>query len=102
VNGPAKWLVRQRRPSPGFPPPLIRMPRSTSFPSAHSAAAFAFATGATRESPVLATGLVQLAATVAYSRVHAGVHYPSDVAAGAAIGIGAGVLATRLRRALAR
>jgi undecaprenyl-diphosphatase len=52
--------------------------------------------------PILAAGLVPLAATVAYSRVHAGVHYPSDVAAGAAIGIGAGALTTRLRRALSR
>jgi membrane-associated phospholipid phosphatase len=102
VNGPAKWLVRRRRPLPGSPPPLIRMPRSTSFPSGHSATAFAFATGASGELPVLAVGLVPLAATVAYSRVHAGVHYPSDVAAGAAIGIGAGVLTTRLRRTLPR
>jgi membrane-associated phospholipid phosphatase len=97
VNGPAKWLVHRRRPSPRFPPPLIKMPRSTSFPSGHSASAFAFATGASGELPILAVGLVPLATTVAYSRVHAGVHYPSDVAAGAAIGIGAGVLTTRLR-----
>jgi membrane-associated phospholipid phosphatase len=34
-----------------------------------------------------------LAAAVAYSRVHTGVHYPSDVAAGVGIGIGAGLLA---------
>jgi undecaprenyl-diphosphatase len=74
------------------------MPRSTSFPSGHSAAAFAFATGACDELPVLAPVLVPLAGAVAYSRVHIGVHYPSDVAAGAAIGIGSGVLATRLPR----
>jgi undecaprenyl-diphosphatase len=41
-----------------------------------------------------------LACAVAYSRVHTGVHYPSDVAAGAAIGIGSGVLATRLASGL--
>jgi undecaprenyl-diphosphatase len=72
------------------------MPRSTSFPSGHSAAAFAFATGACAELPVLAPVLAPLAGTVAYSRVHIGVHYPSDVAAGAAIGIGSGLLAKRL------
>ena len=93
ANGPAKLLVRRRRPSWTT---LIRMPRSTSFPSGHSAAAFAFATGACAELPVLAPVLVPLAGTVAYSRVHTGVHYPSDVAAGAAIGIGSGLLATRL------
>lgn len=96
ANGPAKLLVRRRRPSLRSRPTLINMPRSTSFPSGHSAAAFAFATGACGELPVLAPALVPLAAAVAYSRVHTGVHYPSDVAAGVAIGIGSGLLAKRL------
>ena len=96
ANGPAKLLVRRRRPRGRARPALIRMPRSTSFPSGHSAAAFAFATGACEELPVLAPALVPLAAGVAYSRVHTGVHYPSDVAAGAAIGIASGALAARL------
>jgi membrane-associated phospholipid phosphatase len=98
ANGPVKLLARRRRPFVRSPPTLIRMPRSTSFPSGHSAAAFAFATGACAELPVLAPVLVPLAGTVAYSRVHTGVHYPSDVAAGAALGIGSGVLAARLPR----
>jgi len=92
ANGPAKLLVRRRRP---FSPALIPMPRSTSFPSGHSAAAFAFATGACAECPRLTPALGPLAAAVAYSRVHTGVHYPSDVAAGVAIGIGSGVLSAR-------
>jgi undecaprenyl-diphosphatase len=96
ANGPTKLLVRRRRPSKGPWPTLIRMPRSRSFPSGHSAAAFAFATGACAELPVLAPVLVPLAGAVAYSRVHTGVHYPSDIAAGAVIGIGSGFLATRL------
>jgi membrane-associated phospholipid phosphatase len=94
ANGPAKLLVRRRRPSSRSRPTLIRMPRSTSFPSGHTAAAFAFATGACAELPVLAPVLVPLAGAVAYSRVHTGVHYPSDVAAGMGIGIGSGLLAT--------
>jgi membrane-associated phospholipid phosphatase len=93
ANGPAKLLARRRRPFSRSRPALIRMPRSTSFPSGHSAAAFAFATGACAESPVLAPALIPLAGVVAYSRVHAGVHYPSDVAAGVAIGVGSGLLA---------
>ena len=98
ANGPAKLLVRRRRPRSSSRPALIRMPRSTSFPSGHSAAAFAFVTGACAELPELTPVLVPLAGAVAYSRVHTGVHYPSDVAAGVAIGIGCGVLAARLPR----
>ena len=98
ANGPAKLLVRRRRPSSRRRPTLIRTPRSTSFPSGHTATAFAFAAGASAELPVLAPALLPLAGAVGYSRVHTGVHYPSDVAAGAAIGIGSGLLATRLPR----
>ena len=96
ANGPAKLLVRRRRPSHHSRPALIRLPRSTSFPSGHSATAFAFATGACAELPLLAPALIPLAGAVAYSRVHTGVHYPSDVVAGAAIGAGSGALAARL------
>jgi len=102
ANGPVKLLVRRRRPAARGLPALIRVPRSTSFPSGHSASAFAFATGACLEAPALAPLLVPLASAVAYSRVHTGVHYPSDVAAGAAIGVTSGALvsaATRRSRA---
>jgi undecaprenyl-diphosphatase len=95
ANGPAKLLVRRRRPFSPSRPTLIRTPRSTSFPSGHSAGAFAFAIGACAELPALAPALVPLAGAVAYSRVHTGVHYPSDVVAGVGIGIGAGLLAAR-------
>ena len=98
ANGPAKLLARRRRPRSRSHPALIRMPRSTSFPSGHTAAAFAFATAASAELPVLAPVLVPIAGAVAYSRVHTGVHYPSDVVAGLVIGIGSGLLATRSRR----
>jgi membrane-associated phospholipid phosphatase len=96
ANGPAKLLARRRRPFSRSRPPLVPMPRSTSFPSGHSASAFAFATAACSELPQLAPALVPLAGAVAYSRVHTGVHYPSDVAAGVAIGVLCGVIATRL------
>ena len=96
ANGPAKLLVRRRRPSSRARPALIPVPRTTSFPSGHSASAFAFATAACGELPALAPALVPLAAAVAYSRVHTGVHYPSDVAAGAALGVACGVVALRM------
>lgn len=95
ANGPAKLLVRRRRPARRFPPTLIAMPRSSSFPSGHSAAAFAFAAGAGAEWPVLAPVLFPLAGAVAYSRTHTGVHYPSDVAAGVMIGIASAAAAGR-------
>ena len=95
-NGPAKLLVRRRRPASPSRPALIRTPRSTSFPSGHRASAFAFATATCIELPGLAPLVVPLASAVAYSRVYTGVHYPSDVAAGAAIGVASGVIATRL------
>ena len=64
----------------------VRMPSSTSFPSGHSATAFAFATGVGHVFAPAAIPLHGLAALVAYSRVHTGVHYPGDVIAGALTG----------------
>ncbi len=102
ANGPAKLLVRRRRPPRRLVPTLIPMPRSTSFPSGHSASAFAFATGVCTELPALTGVLVPLAAAVAYSRTHAGVHYPSDVVAGIAIGVGSGMLTGKALSATSR
>jgi membrane-associated phospholipid phosphatase len=72
----------------------VRMPASTSFPSGHSAAAFAFATGVGDVLPPAAIPLRGLAAVVAYSRVHTGVHFPGDVVAGALIGTALAQLTT--------
>jgi undecaprenyl-diphosphatase len=97
ANGPLKFTFRRARPSRRAP--LVRPPRTTSFPSGHAASAFAFAVAASRELPPAATLLIPLAATVSYSRVYVGVHYPSDVLLGAALGAGAGALAETLLRA---
>jgi membrane-associated phospholipid phosphatase len=102
ANGPAKLLVRRRRPAQHATLALIGMPPSTSFPSGHSASAFAFVTATSRELPALAPALVPLAGAVSYSRVHTGVHYPSDVVAGAAIGFGCGLLARFVGRSVRR
>jgi diacylglycerol kinase family enzyme len=69
---------------------LEHPPRTTSFPSGHAASAAAFATGAALEKPGLAAPVIVTAAAVGVSRVVTGVHYPSDVLAGFAIGAAAG------------
>jgi membrane-associated phospholipid phosphatase len=93
-----KPLGRRRRPDPiehEVPAARqVRVPRSTSFPSGHSAAAFAFATGVGQVLPAEATALRGLAALVAYSRVHTGVHYPGDVVAGSLMGTALAQLTT--------
>jgi undecaprenyl-diphosphatase len=85
-----KPLGRRRRPDrvAGDVPLArqVRMPSTTSFPSGHSASAFAFATGVGHVLPREAAALRALAALVAYSRVHTGVHYPGDALAGSLLG----------------
>ena len=68
----------------------VPMPASTSFPSGHAASGFAFASAIGRDQPWLGLALRFLAAAVAYSRVHTGVHYPGDAVAGSLIGASTG------------
>jgi undecaprenyl-diphosphatase len=90
VNLALKPLGRRRRPDRalhGVPPARhVDMPRSTSFPSGHSASAFAFASGVGHAFPAAGAPLHAVAALVAYSRVHTGVHYPLDAIVGAVLG----------------
>ena len=65
----------------------VTMPQSTSWPSGHSASAFAFASGVGAAWPQVGIPVSFLASLVAYSRVHSGVHYPSDTIAGTACGV---------------
>lgn len=61
-------------------------------PSGHSASAVAFAVGAGLVQPVIGAALAPVAAGVAYSRVHTGAHWPSDVFFGSALGACAALL----------
>jgi undecaprenyl-diphosphatase len=97
ANVVLKTMLPRRRPAAELLPEqrrLVRRPTSSSFPSGHAASAAAFATAVAMESPRSALVVGPLAATVAYSRVHTGVHWSSDVLAGAAVGSGV-AMATR-------
>jgi membrane-associated phospholipid phosphatase len=91
VNAVIKPLVWRSRPDrAGAAVPAARhvgMPLSRSFPSGHTAAAFAFAAGAGGAARWAGPPLTVLAAAVGYSRLHTGVHYPLDVVAGALCGV---------------
>lgn len=102
VNLGAKHLARRRRSDREGAEVTeewhVHMPTSTSFPSGHSASAFAFAEGVSATLPWLGVPLRMAAATVAYSRVHTGAHCPGDVVAGSLIGMSAAEATTRTTR----
>jgi membrane-associated phospholipid phosphatase len=85
LNIGLKYVVRRKRPAIEGLPPLASTVTSLSFPSAHSTTSFAAARALVRvglpPAPVYAAALV-----MALSRVYVGVHYPSDVVAGVALG----------------
>jgi undecaprenyl-diphosphatase len=67
-----------------------------SFPSGHSASSFAAATAVASFYPSVAPLVFALATGVALSRVHLGHHFPSDVTAGAVIGVASGTAVAAL------
>ncbi|MFF8833811.1 phosphatase PAP2 family protein [Streptomyces sp. NPDC015130] len=86
-----KRLVRRQRPDREAARVAVSrhvpMPDSASFPSGHTASAVAFAAAVGSVLPGAGVPLGVLAGAVGYSRVHTGVHYPGDVAAGAVLGV---------------
>ena len=85
LNTLVKLAVRRRRPSlPGLPP-LTSTPTQLSFPSAHATTSFAGALCYSRLG-LPAPALYALAIGLAGSRLYLGVHYSSDVLAGALLG----------------
>lgn len=91
-----KYLVDRERPFDRYPDRVhaYSYESSPSFPSGHTATAFALATSLSIKYPkwyVIAPSAFW-ACSVGVSRMNEGVHYPSDVLAGAAIGAGCAVV----------
>jgi undecaprenyl-diphosphatase len=72
--------------------PLAAHTPGRSFPSRHVASGLAMAMVGRRSHPLLGLVMGLVAALLGLSRVAAGLHYPSDVLAGAALGLGVGAL----------
>ena len=89
-----KRTVKRARPSSEVQ--ALVPPDRFSFPSGHTAGAFALALALFGVMPVLVPLFIVLAIVVGYARMYLGVHYPIDVAAGAAVGLFIGSLVALL------
>lgn len=98
INTGVKSLFsRSRPPREEHERHSLRRPRSSSFPSGHATSGFMAATLLANGRPVGRRGAwYLLAAVVAASRIHVGIHHASDVVAGALIGVGLGHLVMRV------
>ena len=79
------WAAASFRGVPGYPR-CVRALDKFSFPSGHTLHAVAFAVVFSWHFPLYGVALIPMVVLIAVSRVALGLHYPSDVAAGAAIG----------------
>jgi undecaprenyl-diphosphatase len=98
VNGGVKSLFRRHRPvwdAETPRPHRLRNPRSSSFPSGHASAAFTAASLLSQDDPLWPL-YYGIAAVVASSRAYVKIHHPSDVVAGAALGVALGAIARRV------
>jgi membrane-associated phospholipid phosphatase len=91
LNYVIKLIVKRPRPELEGLPPLGGAPSSLSFPSAHATSSFAVATAMARVEPLGALAFL-LAFALSLGRPYLGMHYPSDVLAGALLGVALGLL----------
>ena len=103
VNQVVAYLWDRPRPFVSHPGSLtlfMTHASDASFPSDHAAASFAIAASVLLLHRRTGAALLVLASAVSVARVFEGVHYPTDVIAGAAIGTVSAVLVSRLARPL--
>lgn len=93
-----KQTIKRDRPCDHFEDvtPQITPSDRFSLPSGHAAAAFVFATVLTYYYPSLMLPAYGVAVLIAVSRVFLGVHYPTDIIAGAALGLGSAIIGLNL------
>jgi undecaprenyl-diphosphatase len=84
ISTSIKLAIGRRRPAVEDLPHLMATPTGLSFPSSHATSSFAAARAFGGLAP--AAPLYVAAVGMGLSRLYLGVHYPSDVAAGAALG----------------
>jgi membrane-associated phospholipid phosphatase len=91
LNYAIKLIVRRPRPVLEGLPPLGGAPSSLSFPSAHATSSFAVATAMVRVDPAMSAAFI-VAFALSLGRPYLGMHYPSDVLAGALLGLVLGLI----------
>ncbi len=101
-----KYTINRNRPYEDYP--IIINPytieKDASFPSGHTSTAFALAASISMQNKkwYFVVPAYAWAASVGYSRMYLGEHYPTDVFAGAVIGIGSAYLSNWLTKKLIR
>jgi len=106
ISESLKSAINRKRPAEDYPMDIFpyRDMRGRSFPSGHTSMAFATATSLSLELRkwYVVVPAYLWAGSVGYSRMYLGVHYPTDVLAGAVVGAGSAYISRWLNQKLFR